>query len=129
MCWLYRKAARMVTYRKGSDRSFHEQMGIPPYLSYFLQPSYIINTLPPPRSCQYPSNLIPSPWRWGQEVPPKHHNKFIILPCVITHGLLSEQHLLWRAKKNMISSLSSWRRVDWSVFLTAATCDVLGENV
>jgi len=129
MCSLYRNVARMVSYRKGIDRYCHEPMGIPPYLSQSLQPSYIISTFPLPTSYQYSLNLIPSPWRWGQEVHPKHHSKFIILPFVITQRLLSEQHLLWRSKINMISCLSSRQKVDWSVFLIAATCNVLGKNV
>jgi len=61
--YIYRKAARMVSYRKGRNtyRSFHEQMGIPPYLLHSLQPSFIINTFSPHRSLQYPSDLIESP--------------------------------------------------------------------
>jgi hypothetical protein len=109
MCWLYKKVARMVSYRNGRNRSFHEPKGIPPYLSQSLQPSYIISTLPPPRSFQYPSNLIPSPWRWGQEAPPKNYNKFIILSCVIT-----QKTIFWATP-----TVKTWKQYDYlSVILT-----------
>jgi hypothetical protein len=32
-------------------------------------------------------------------------------------------------KKYKIGCLSSWSRVNWSVLLTAANCDLLGTNV
>jgi hypothetical protein len=49
----------------------------------------LMNTLSPPSHFVLHANLIHSPRRWRQHVPPQHRNKLIILHAVVTQNAIT----------------------------------------